>query len=76
MGDTKWAAYQPPTASQLERRQLIRDRIEQLSIRPLRDSIRITDHDIKRLQAGIGSGLIFTVGMILLVVGTFLVFGR
>jgi hypothetical protein len=48
----RWAAYEPPTVDQLERRAFIRDRVEQLSIRPLRDSHLLYTDDSRRRRMG------------------------
>lgn len=56
--------YTPPTAEQLARRKFIRDKIEDLSVRPIQDHGPITGYDIKRLRMGVGSGLVFTLAMI------------
>lgn len=71
MGETRFL-YDPPTADQLEGRQRIRDRIERLSVRSLRDSGLISSNDIRRLHVGITSGLLFTLGMLALAVATYI----
>jgi hypothetical protein len=68
MGELSWAAYEPPTADQLERQQKIRDRIERLSVRPLRDSGLLDNTRHVRVNAG--SGAVFCAIMTALLVIT------
>lgn len=70
----RWAAYEPPTADQLERQQRIRDRVERLSVRPLQDSGLLGFNEIRRIRAGSMSGAVFTVIMAVLAIGTYLYF--
>ncbi len=39
--------YDPPTADQLKRRQFIREKIELLSVRPLRDTLNLQENIIR-----------------------------
>jgi hypothetical protein len=59
MGELQWAAYEPPTAEQLEKQQRIRDRIERLSVRPLRDTVSL-DRD-KYVKVGDWTGVVAVV---------------
>jgi hypothetical protein len=60
MGDLQWAAYEPPTAEELIKRQAIRDRIERLSVRPLRDTIGLSDN-VRRVRVTDKSGMVAVV---------------
>jgi hypothetical protein len=64
----RWACYQPPTADQLEKQQRIRDRIERLSVRPLRDSGLLDN--TRHVRVGMGSGAVFCFVMTVLLVIT------
>jgi hypothetical protein len=60
MGELSWAAYEPPTAEQLERRTHIRDNIERLSVRPLRDTLHL-DNNVRRVRVTDKSGMVAVV---------------
>jgi len=59
MGELSWAAYEPPTADQLTKRQAIRDNIERLSVRPLRDTLEL--NTTRRIRVSDRSGLVAVV---------------
>lgn|GEM_PF-4444663 len=74
MGELKWAAYAPPTADQLERQQRIRDRIERLSVRPIRDTLGSVQ-DMKAVRVKDKWGLMFVAAMVALLAATLRLLG-
>lgn len=53
--------YQPPTADQLARRAVIREKIELLSVRPIQDHGPLNGYADQRIRAGAGTGLVFCI---------------